>query len=248
MLVGHFAAAMVGKSVVRNVPLWHFLLLANISDLLWVLLCLVGKEAFGFFPTVPPGASMMFSLDLSEMPWSHGLLPVAALAALLGYFYLKRLRGNRGVACAVVFVVVLSHWFLDLVVHRPDLLVYSGIAKQGWGLWARGLDAVIIELSLLGLALLMYLKRTRLLPPTLPAITHPRSAHARLPVFLLCLVVLQLLATFVSFGTSTRMFEVLLIVQLVLVCGLGAWMDRVRGARYVGQTYRLDPHGSKVTQ
>jgi hypothetical protein len=248
MLVGHFAAAIVGKSVVRNVPLWHFLLLANIADLIWVLLCLNGTEQFGFFAPDYPGASKMFSLNLIDMPWSHGLVPTIFVATFLGFFYFNRLRDSRGAAFAVVFAVVLSHWFLDLVVHRPDLVVSSGIAKQGWGIWARGLDAAIVELSLLCLAVVIYLKRTRLLPPTLPALTHPRSVHARLPIFLLCLVLLQVLATFVSFGTSTRLFEVLLIVQLVLVCVLGAWMDKVRGARYTGQTYRLDPQGTKVMQ
>jgi hypothetical protein len=248
MLVGHFAAAMAGKSVVRNIPLWHFLLLANIADLLWAFLCLVGTEHFRFSGTHVPNASMMFSLDLWNMPWSHGLLPMGLLAAVLGLIYRKRVKENSTAACTVVFAVVLSHWFLDLVVHQPDLVVYADIPKQGWGVWARALDSVIIEIALLCLAVVIYVKRTRLLPPTPPLLVHERSIHARLPVFLLFLLVLQILATYVSFGQSTLVFEVLLAVQLMLVCVLGAWMDRVRGARYTGQTYRLEPQSSRVTQ
>jgi hypothetical protein len=73
MLVGHFAAAIVGKSIAREVPLWHFLLLANAADLLWLMLCLLNIEAFNIVDPNIPGASKMLFLDLYKMPWSHSL-------------------------------------------------------------------------------------------------------------------------------------------------------------------------------
>jgi hypothetical protein len=50
----------------------------------------------------------------------------------------------------VVGLLVGSHWFLDLVVHRPDLpLLGDGGLKVGFGLWDSVAGTLVVELGML---------------------------------------------------------------------------------------------------
>ena len=46
-------------------------------------------------------------------------------------------------------LAVLSHWLLDLLVHRPDLPLYDNTAKVGLGLWNFPAVAFALEAALL---------------------------------------------------------------------------------------------------
>ena len=35
----------------------------------------------------------------------------------------------------ILGLCVLSHWFIDLIVHKPDLSIFFGSYKVGFGLW-----------------------------------------------------------------------------------------------------------------
>lgn len=48
--------------------------------------------------------------------------------------------------------VVLSHWVLDLLVHRPDLLLWLGGPKVGLGVWNLPLSEMALEMGLVALA------------------------------------------------------------------------------------------------
>jgi hypothetical protein len=232
MLVGHFSAAMVGKSIARELPLWHFLLLANAADLLWLLLSLVQVEAFNLSALIPVGANKMFGLDLFKMPWSHSMVGALVLALVLGAVYYRSVRRNRALVFWVVAAVVFSHWCLDLIVHRPDLPLYGEQHKQGWGLWASAIDSVMIELSLLTLATICYVKRTRLLPPRLPAMNYKTHELIRVLMFVLFLVGLQLSVSFFSFTQSQVVFGMSFLFLMLFVPVLGHWVDNIRGAAY----------------
>ena len=65
-----------------------------------------------------------------------------------------------------------GHWFLDLVVHRPDLPLYDDAAKVGLGLWNFPVPAFLLEAGLLFGGIFVYArsadpfyarKRTRML-------------------------------------------------------------------------------------
>ncbi len=59
-------------------------------------------------------------------------------------------------------LLVVSHWFLDVVTHRPDMpLTLSGPERFGFGLWNRPLLAISIELVLFAAGITLYLRSTR---------------------------------------------------------------------------------------
>lgn len=85
-------------------------------------------------------------------PFTHGLVGSAAwagLAFLLYYFVFAKGKATRtGIAWAMA-LGVLSHWFVDLIVHRPDLPILSGPPKFGFNLWqnrdlAFGVEALLL--------------------------------------------------------------------------------------------------------
>jgi hypothetical protein len=62
----------------------------------------------------------------------------------------------------VVGVAVLSHWFLDAPMHRPDLPLWPGAeTRVGGGLWHSVPATIAVELGLLVLGLALYLRSTR---------------------------------------------------------------------------------------
>ena len=56
---------------------------------------------------------------------------------------------------------VLSHWFLDALVHRPDLPVLPNGPYVGLGLWNNVAATLVIELTLFAVALALYVRTRR---------------------------------------------------------------------------------------
>ena len=107
-----------------------------------------------------PGITATNSLDLYYMPYTHslaGALVWSGLAALV-YKVASGAKASRA-AALIVALAVFSHWILDLVVHRPDLAIYDDTLKVGFGLWNyRGLEFGV-EIAILVVGILLYLKR-----------------------------------------------------------------------------------------
>jgi membrane-bound metal-dependent hydrolase YbcI (DUF457 family) len=156
MFLGHFGAGFAGKAAAPRVSLGTLFLAAQLLDLLWPTLLLVGLERV----EIAPGATRVTPLDFVSYPISHSLLAVVLWGlALGGVFWLAR-RSLRG--AAVVGALVVSHWLLDLLVHRPDLpLAPGGGARLGLGLWHSLPATLVVELTVLGIGLALYLRRTR---------------------------------------------------------------------------------------
>ena len=93
------------------------------------------------------------------MPYTHSLLGgalwAAVFAALIGLVTKSRTGALIGGA------VVLSHWFVDLIVHVPDLTLWGTAPKLGLGLWNYPAIAMPLELGLTFGALIYYLMKTR---------------------------------------------------------------------------------------
>jgi membrane-bound metal-dependent hydrolase YbcI (DUF457 family) len=95
----------------------------------------------------------------AHMPWSHGLfmsLVWAFLAAILVYLVYKDRR-----SALVIGLVVASHWFLDFIVHPPELSLFFNISQlYGLGLWVTdtGLRiAMMLELNMIIIGIGLYL-------------------------------------------------------------------------------------------
>lgn len=146
MFMGHYSAALVAKAAEPRAPLWTYVAAAQLLDIGWSVLVMSGVERVRIDESLP-GAP----LDLYHMPWTHSLpaaLCWALGAALLGRWALK-LPWRAGVA---IGLVVLSHWLLDLLVHRPDLALWGGGPKLGLSLWNTPVISEVVETGLLGLA------------------------------------------------------------------------------------------------
>jgi hypothetical protein len=156
MIIGHYAVAMAAKKWAPRTSLGTLIAAGAFLDLLWPVLLLLGVEEV----VIAPGVTVFTPLDFTSYPWSHSLLMSAAYGVLFaaGYFALT----GYGAGAVAVVLLVPSHWALDFVVHRPDLLLVPwGGTRYGLGLWNSVGATLSVELSLLGFGLALYLWATR---------------------------------------------------------------------------------------
>jgi hypothetical protein len=150
MFIGHFAAAFAAKRVAPRISLGTLTLAAQFIDLLWPTLLLLGVERVVIDPALT-GAP----LDFVHYPVSHSLLAVIGWSVLVGGIHYAVTRQARG--AIVVGLLVLSHWVLDLLVHRPDLpLLVDGGPRFGLGLWNWPTLELTLELALFAGAFALY--------------------------------------------------------------------------------------------
>ncbi len=156
MFIGHYAVALAAKKVAPHTSLGTLFIAAQFIDLLWPLLVLVGIEHV----RIEPGATAVTPLDFYDYPFSHSFLGVVFWAVLFGLVYFGFRRNGR--ASIVLALCVASHWFLDLLTHRPDLpLAPGGETRWGLGLWNSLAGTLIVETALFAAGVFMYLRTTR---------------------------------------------------------------------------------------
>jgi hypothetical protein len=133
MFLGHFAVAFAAKRAAPEVSLGTLFLAAQLADLLWPNLVLLGVERF----KVQPGITAVTPLDFVHYPWSHSLTALALWGVVLGVGWVAvRLGQATPKAALVILAVVVSHWVLDWIAHRPDMpLTIGGDTRLGLGLW-----------------------------------------------------------------------------------------------------------------
>lgn len=154
MFIGHFGIGMGAKAAAPRPSLGTLFLAAQFIDLLWPTLLLLGLERV----EIAPGITRMTPLDFIAYPYTHSLLAVLGWGALLGGVYLWVRKDRRG--ALVLALAVVSHWVLDLLVHRPDLPLWPGGPRVGMGLWNLPALAIPLELVLFGAGAWLYLTRT----------------------------------------------------------------------------------------
>lgn len=152
MFIGHFAVAFAAKRAAPTVSLGTLFIACELVDLLWPLLLLAGLETVA----ITPGITRFTPLDFQHYPWSHSLLMVGVWSAAFAGLYFSRNR--RWLPAGLVALVVLSHWFLDLVVHRPDLPLAPGSdLKVGFALWNSVAGTLLVEGALFVAGVRFYL-------------------------------------------------------------------------------------------
>lgn len=155
MFIGHFAVGFGAKPAHQPLSLGTLFLAAQWLDLLWPTLLLLKLEQV----RISPGITLVNPLDFTHYPISHSLLMVLGWSALfaLAYWLLKR---NARAAWVLAFCV-LSHWLLDLVMHRPDLPLYPGNSPLlGFGLWNSLWGSLLVEGLLFALGVVLYMRAT----------------------------------------------------------------------------------------
>ena len=152
MFVGHLAVALASKPVEPRVPLAVAVAAAFGLDLLWPPLLLLGLESV----RVSPGDTAFTHLAFESYPWSHSLLLVIVWSAVAAIVASRAFGTGR--AGVVVGALVLSHWCLDALAHRPDLPLWPGGALVGLGLWNSIAGTIVVEGALLAAGVGIYLR------------------------------------------------------------------------------------------
>ncbi len=111
---------------------------------------------------------------------------------------------------------VVSHWFLDLLVHRADLTLWGeSSAKLGLGLWNYPVSALVLEFGLLGATVWMYVR-----------VGLPALARWRVFILLGVLALVQLAMTVAPPPVGTTQLAVSTLVLFWAVAGAGALIER----------------------
>lgn len=156
MFIGHFAVAYAGKRVAPRTNLGWLFVAAQFADLLWPILLLQGVEVV----RIQPNANPFLNLVFQSYPWSHSLLMDVVWGVVLASVYYTMRRDSNG--AVVTFLLVVSHWVLDWISHRPDMPLYPGGAWHlGLGLWNSEAATIAVELLMFAAGLWIYMSATR---------------------------------------------------------------------------------------
>lgn len=156
MFIGHFALGFGAKRTAPAVSLGTLFLACQFADLLWPTLVLLGIEVV----QVQPGDTAVTPLTFVSYPYSHSLVALLIWGVLFGGGYVL-IRKSRITAGVVIGALVLSHWFLDVLTHRPDMPVtIGGSTKLGLDLWDSLPATVAIELILFAVGVGVYARFT----------------------------------------------------------------------------------------
>ena len=156
MFIGHFGAGLAAKKLDPAPSLGTLFMASQFIDLIWPVFLLTGLERVA----VDPGNTAFTPLNFISYPFTHSFLGVLIWGVLFGLVYYA-IRKNWKTAI-LLGGLVLSHWILDFITHRPDLPVFPwSDLKVGLGLWnSVALSLIVESLIFIGGAYL-YLKATQ---------------------------------------------------------------------------------------
>ena len=155
MFIGHYALGLAAKRAAPGTSLGTLFVAPTLADLLWPVFLLLGWE----HAHVVPGPNPFLTLWLDDYPYSHSLLALIVWGALFGSLYKMKTGDKR--AALVISLLVVSHWVLDVITHRPDEPLYPGGRGLGLGLWNYPLATVVVETVMLLAGVVIYLRSTR---------------------------------------------------------------------------------------
>ena len=156
MFIGHFGLGFAAKKAAPAVSLGTLFAACQFADLLWPTLVLLGYEQV----QVQPGATKFTPLNFISYPYSHSLLALCVWGAAFGaiYFAIRRARVSSAVTVALL---VVSHWALDYLTHRPDMpLTLNGADRLGLGLWNSTPGTLAVELTIFAAGIVLYVHET----------------------------------------------------------------------------------------
>ena len=157
MFIGHFALGFGAKRAAPAVSLGTLFLACQLADLLWPTFVLLGLEVVA----VKPGDTAFTPLDFVSYPYSHSLVALLLWGAVFGAGYVL-IRRSRIAAGLVIGVLVVSHWVLDVLTHRPDMpVMLGGAARLGLGLWNSVPATLTVELLLFAVGVGIYARSTQ---------------------------------------------------------------------------------------
>lgn len=206
MFIGHYAPALVAAALPKAPKLGILFFAAQLVDIAFFIFVLGGVEAMRLQPKI----TVMNGLDLYHMPYTHSLLGSIIWGGAFAAIIWAVTRNST--SALIAGGVVVSHWFVDLLVHRPDLTLAGSPPNLGMGLWNYPMIAVPLELLFAGGALAFYLSRTR----------HISGTAKHWPWTLGIVMLLVQLYNWLS--PDPKMMDASLPLSALLAYGLFAWL------------------------
>ncbi|MFC1720441.1 hypothetical protein ACFL00_04805 [Pseudomonadota bacterium] len=216
MFVGHYAAGLALKKFEKGASLGVLFLAVQFVDIVFFPLVLLGVERLNFIENYTPSTHF----ELEYMPFTHSLLATlfwsGAAYALFRWVWVKK----NSVAVVIAFAVF-SHWILDLIVHTPDLPLWSDAStKFGLGLWNHPVMTYALEAILLLGGLWLYLSSTS---------ATSNIGKYGMAVFVLVLLLVNVLNIFGPLqGDSKLALSIAAITSYLLFAGVAFWLDKKR--------------------
>jgi hypothetical protein len=127
MFIGHYGLGYVVKKKAPELPLWLLFTSVQLLDLVAFTFVLLGIEKASYNPSDNP-----FFRNQLDLPFSHSLLGTLIISLIV--FFIFWIKDKKKWAW-ILGICVLSHWFIDLIVHTNDLPILFGTYKVGFGLW-----------------------------------------------------------------------------------------------------------------
>ena len=167
MFIGHFAVGFAAKRAAPQLSLAILFVAAQLADLLWPIFVAVGLEHV----RIDPGNTAVPPLDFISYPYSHSLATLVAWGVALGLIVVRMEPDSasarstsatpRALTFGIVVALVLSHWLLDWMTHRPDMPLYPGGPKFGMGMWNSVAVTVTVEVAMFAAGVWIYARSTR---------------------------------------------------------------------------------------
>jgi hypothetical protein len=155
MFAGHLAVALGARTIEPRPSLGALVAATYALDLLWPLFLLLGIETV----RIHPGDTAFTNLEFTRYPWSHSLLVVLMWGLAGAATAWIALRHRR--AALIIGAVIISHWLLDFVTHRPDLPLWPDGPKVGLGVWNSVAGTILVEGLLYLGAIAVYVRATK---------------------------------------------------------------------------------------
>jgi hypothetical protein len=131
MFIGHFAVGFAAKRVAPRLSLAALFAAAQLADVMWPVLVGLGIEQV----RIDPGNTAFTPLDFVSYPYSHSLVFLGLWGAMFGLICARVIHDRRIVVIAAALVV--SHWVLDWITHRPDMPLYPEASSSDLGCGTR---------------------------------------------------------------------------------------------------------------
>ena len=216
MFVGHYAASLALKKFETRASLGVLFLAVQLVDIVFFPLVLLGIERINLIENFTQSTHF----ELVYMPYTHSLL-AAFLWAGAAYGLFRWIIVKKNSVAIVVALAVFSHWVFDLVVHTPDLPLWSDTSlKVGFGLWNNAVATYTLEAIILIAALWIYLGSTS---------ATTKTGKYGMPVFVVFMLLANVVNIFGPFqGDSKLTAGIMALAFYFLFAAVAFWLDRKR--------------------
>lgn len=217
MTAGHFGFAVGVKAGARTAPLWALFVASYLLDFVFIGLVAAGIESFA---PMNPGHPA-YGQVIIHAYYSHSLVGALVIAAVAWLVSLPA-WGKRN--AGVIGAVVMSHWILDLIVHRADLPILpgnaGGLPMLGFGLWNYPAVSAVLESAVTLAGLYLYFRSS--MSVTRASSGSPPSRRGRAIVSVVVTGVVLVLLAASDFLALSIFISILFMLMLIVLSG---WLD-----------------------